>query len=105
MSLELDEHRHFLQDAHRIDAFRQAIAEVVKPGAVVVDLGSGTGASTHVPVLGSDAAVDRHALGAMTDGRSLGDIARELLTRFPGRFRRFEAALDHVGDLSVRYKA
>lgn len=62
-------------------------------------------ASTHVPVLGPDAAVDRHALGAMTDGRSLGDIARELLTRFPGRFRRFEAALDHVGDLSVRYKA
>ena len=43
MSLELDEHRHFLKDQHRIDAFRRAIAEVVRPGDVVVDLASGTG--------------------------------------------------------------
>ena len=43
MSLELDQHRHFLKDEHRINAFRSAIAEVVRPGDVVVDLGSGTG--------------------------------------------------------------
>lgn len=43
MSLELDEHRHFLKDSHRIDAFRHAIAEIVRPGDIVVDLGSGTG--------------------------------------------------------------
>ena len=62
-------------------------------------------ASAHVPRLFEDAEVDPHLLGAMADGRSLGDIARGELTRFPGRFSRFQAALDHVADLSVRYKS
>jgi protein arginine N-methyltransferase 1 len=62
-------------------------------------------AATYVPVLGPDAEMDRHVLEAMMGGRSIGEIAREVLTRFPGRFSRFEAALDHVGDLSVRYKS
>ena len=61
-------------------------------------------ASTYVPVLGPDAEMDRHALETMMCGRSLGETAREMMTRYPGRFTRFEAALDHVGDLSVRYK-
>ncbi len=43
MSLELDEHREYLIDAHRVDAFARGIAAVVKPGDVVVDLGCGTG--------------------------------------------------------------
>ncbi|MDR4470740.1 MAG: 50S ribosomal protein L11 methyltransferase [Nitrospira sp.] len=43
MSLIVDEHRHYLQDIVRLTAFRRAIQESVKPGAVVVDLGSGTG--------------------------------------------------------------
>ena len=43
MSLVLDEHRQYLSDAVRIDAFRRAIAEVVAPGSVVLDLASGTG--------------------------------------------------------------
>jgi predicted RNA methylase len=43
MSLELDEHREFLADAPRVNAFARAIAEVVEPGQVVVDLGCGTG--------------------------------------------------------------
>lgn len=43
MSLILDSHRKYLSDAPRIAAFRKAIEEVVKPGALVVDLGSGTG--------------------------------------------------------------
>ncbi len=43
MSLLIDEHRQFLQDRARLDAFRRAISEVVRPGAVVADLGSGTG--------------------------------------------------------------
>jgi len=43
LSLVVDEHRQYLSDQPRISAFRQAIAEVVKPGAVVLDLGAGTG--------------------------------------------------------------
>lgn len=43
MSLQFDEHRQYLADAHRLDAFARAIAAVVRPGDVVVDLGCGTG--------------------------------------------------------------
>lgn len=43
MSLLIDAHRQFLEDAVRLDAFSRAIAEAVRPGDVVVDLGSGTG--------------------------------------------------------------
>lgn len=43
MSLIVDEHRHYLQDYSRLAAFRHAIQELVTPGSVVVDLGSGTG--------------------------------------------------------------
>ena len=64
----------------------------------------GRRASTYVPTLGDDAEVDRHVLDVMLSGASLGEIARALLTRFPHRFDRFQTALDHVADLSVRYK-
>jgi type I protein arginine methyltransferase len=43
VSLVVDEHRHYLEDRARLTAFRRAIQESVMPGAVVVDLGSGTG--------------------------------------------------------------
>jgi protein arginine N-methyltransferase 1 len=43
MSLQIDEHRQFLESAARLDAFSRAIADVVRPGDVVADLGSGTG--------------------------------------------------------------
>ena len=43
MSLVVDEHRQYLADRPRINAFAKAIAEVVRPGQVVVDLASGTG--------------------------------------------------------------
>lgn len=43
MSLVLDEHREYLSDSNRLDAYSRAIAELVTPGAVVVDLGAGTG--------------------------------------------------------------
>jgi hypothetical protein len=40
---DLDEHRWYLADRPRIDAFRRAIREVVRAGAVVADVGSGSG--------------------------------------------------------------
>jgi hypothetical protein len=43
LSLILDEHRQYLIDRPRVSAFERAIAEVVGPGDVVLDLGSGTG--------------------------------------------------------------
>src|SRR5438309_7828089 len=43
VSLTLDEPRQYLADGNRVSAFRHAIEEVVTPGDVVLDLGSGTG--------------------------------------------------------------
>lgn len=43
MSLIVDEHREYLSDPIRLAAFARALAETVTPGAVVVDLGTGTG--------------------------------------------------------------
>jgi precorrin-6B methylase 2 len=39
----IDEHLLYLRDRHRVRAFARALEEVVTPGAVVVDLASGTG--------------------------------------------------------------
>jgi len=43
MSYPLEEHATYLADTVRMEAFRRALAERVTPGAVVVDLGSGSG--------------------------------------------------------------
>ncbi|HXG89489.1 MAG TPA: 50S ribosomal protein L11 methyltransferase [Vicinamibacterales bacterium] len=43
MSLELDEHRQYLADTVRLDAFARALTATVRPGDVVLDLASGTG--------------------------------------------------------------
>jgi protein arginine N-methyltransferase 1 len=43
VSRVIDEHRLYLADEARVSAFASAIAEVVRPGDVVLDLASGTG--------------------------------------------------------------
>jgi protein arginine N-methyltransferase 1 len=43
VSLIVDEHREYLSDPVRLDLFRRALADCVRPGAVVADIGTGTG--------------------------------------------------------------
>jgi protein arginine N-methyltransferase 1 len=43
VSLVVDEHRQYLADPVRLAAFERAVAEVVRPGDTVLDLGCGTG--------------------------------------------------------------
>ncbi len=43
MSLIVDEHREYLSDPARLDAYRRAIHDIVRPGMIVADIGSGTG--------------------------------------------------------------
>ena len=43
MADSIDDHHRFLDDPARLDAFARAVAEIVRPGDVVADLGSGTG--------------------------------------------------------------
>ena len=43
MSLVFDEHRQYLADRSRVDAFERALREMVRPGDVVLDLAAGTG--------------------------------------------------------------
>ncbi len=40
---ELDEHLGYLRDERKLDAYRRALAEVVRPGDIVLDLGAGSG--------------------------------------------------------------
>ena len=43
MSLVVDEHRQYLADHVRLDAFERAIRATIQPGDAVADIGSGTG--------------------------------------------------------------
>ncbi|MGE0039653.1 MAG: 50S ribosomal protein L11 methyltransferase [Vicinamibacterales bacterium] len=72
MSLIIDEHREYLSDAPRLSAFRRALAEVIRPGDVVLDLASGTGILGY---LACQAGAGR--VYAIDDGSIVG-IAREL---------------------------
>lgn len=59
--------------------------------------------ASHIPQLDEQARVDHLILGLMAEGKALGDISREVAARFPLRFPRWEDALSHVGELSLRY--
>lgn len=43
MSALVGEHRQYIQDHHRLEAFQAAISSVVRPDSMVLDLASGTG--------------------------------------------------------------
>ncbi len=72
MSLILDEHREYLIDRVRVSAFERAISEVVRPGDVVLDLGSGTG------ILGLFALKAGASRVYAIDGSGLTQLAREI---------------------------
>ncbi len=72
MSLILDEHREYLIDPARVSAFERAISEVVKPGDVVLDLGSGTG------ILGLFALKVGASRVYAIDGSGLTQLSREI---------------------------
>lgn len=72
MSLQFDEHRQYLSDTHRLAAFERAIARVVRPGDVVVDLGCGTG------ILGLFACRAGAARVYAIDAGGMLDIARQI---------------------------
>jgi protein arginine N-methyltransferase 1 len=60
-------------------------------------------ASRHVARIDVDGRVDHFVLGLMDQELELGEIARQLASRFPDRFARWEDALSRVGELSLRY--
>jgi protein arginine N-methyltransferase 1 len=62
-------------------------------------------ADTFVPRLGADGEVDAFALGMMDGRASVGDVARAVMERFPGRFATWEDAVSRVGRLSEQYAA
>jgi protein arginine N-methyltransferase 1 len=74
MSLVLDEHRGYLSDNVRLAAFERAITATVRPGDVVIDLGSGTG------ILGLLATRAGAARVYAVEGTALGGLAREIAT-------------------------
>lgn len=59
--------------------------------------------AAHVATLNDDGIIARETLRMMQEGAALGDIARHLAQRFPGRFASWQDALSHVGELSTRY--
>jgi SAM-dependent methyltransferase len=82
VSLIVDAHREYLSDPARLDAYRRAIHEIVRPGMVVADLGSGTG------ILGLFALAAGAARVYSIEATGMIEIARALAAAngFGGRF-------------------
>ena len=72
MSLIIEEHRQYLEDASRISSYRAAIDRIVRPGDVVLDLGSGTG------ILGLLACAAGAAQVYAIDGGGMAEPARAI---------------------------
>ena len=60
-------------------------------------------AATHRPRLSEEGEVALFVLGAMREGLTLEQIAREACARFPSRFPDWQTALGHVGAFSGEY--
>jgi SAM-dependent methyltransferase len=60
-------------------------------------------AASYTADLSEDGRIARFVLASMSDGVSLGEIARLISAEFSARFPRPEDALRHVADLSQRY--
>ena len=61
------------------------------------------GASNFVPSMSESGQVVLAILELMAAGTALGEIAREIMRRFPGHFRTWREALTRVGELSVEF--
>ena len=73
----LDEHRHYVTDARRLEAYRRALAATIRPGDTVLDLGAGTGV---LGLLACEAGAGR--VYAVDDGPAL-DLARAIARAGP----------------------
>ena len=60
-------------------------------------------AAGHVPVLNTQGEIDLFVLARMKESMTLGDIARELLARFPTASRDWNVTLGRIGELSRKY--
>ncbi|RPI57049.1 MAG: hypothetical protein EHM55_03250 [Acidobacteria bacterium] len=61
------------------------------------------GAASHVPALNIEGEMDLFVLSRMRESMPVGDIARDLLDRFPSAVRDRNAALGRAGDLARKY--
>jgi protein arginine N-methyltransferase 1 len=60
-------------------------------------------ADSHAPQVGEEGRIDLFILGLMDGSNRLGEIARQLASRYPSRFPTVQKALSRVGELSLKY--
>ena len=60
-------------------------------------------ATSHLPKLNEEGEIDRLILDLMGSGIALGEIARQVQEKFPGRFASRQEAMARVGELSLKY--
>lgn len=87
----LEYHASLLADADRVDRYREAIQAVVRPGDVVVDIGTGTGLLAYLACQAGAARVFAIEEGPIVD------LARELAA-----VNRFADRVEFFNDLSYR---
>lgn len=86
-------------DGRRKAAFKQTTFQML-PGAIERLRKSEAG---HTPTLAEAGRIQQHILAQMDGKNTLAEIARDLQTRFPQKFRTFEQALAEVAGSSRRF--